>query len=314
MMNKNTESPLPKQKNISHFTIAQALVALELGSTDASILSYFNYLSNQIPVSVASFIHVLPEVPANVRFDEEVPLSISERFKLDEKILEQLKAEVEAQISPQEHQEITYSIKEGDPLEHLLWNAQELKADLLVIGQKSGHGSHGILAKNLARKTQANALIIPEKAKEALHRILIPIDFSDNSARALQTAVAINKQLSTPAQLVALHILDLPNFSTYRISRLPDQVHQMMENSHREELQKFVAKHAPEAQETIKVELVNKDMPGTAQYICDFAREQHANLLVMGAKGHSKVHLLFLGSVTEKILNLNQTIPTLIVR
>ena len=55
-------------------------------------------------------------------------------------------------------------------------------------------------------------------------------------------------------------------------------------------------------------------MPWIPHYIKEYAEENEVDFIVMGAKGHSKVELLLLGSVTEKLLSINNSIPTLIVK
>lgn len=50
-----------------------------------------------------------------------------------------------------------------------------------------------------------------------------------------------------------------------------------------------------------------------AQVISEFARAQHANLLVMGSHGHTGLRALVLGSVTQTVL-ATTSIPVLVVR
>jgi nucleotide-binding universal stress UspA family protein len=70
----------------------------------------------------------------------------------------------------------------------------------------------------------------------------------------------------------------------------------------------------PEYRDNLDIKLMMQKEPGVAQYILDAVDEANSDLVVMGAKGHSKVELLLLGSVTEKLLALNEHIPTLIVK
>ncbi len=48
--------------------------------------------------------------------------------------------------------------------------------------------------------------------------------------------------------------------------------------------------------------------------IMKYSDENKGDLLVMGARGHSKVHLLLIGSVTEKVLSLTKRTPVLVVK
>ena len=76
----------------------------------------------------------------------------------------------------------------------------------------------------------------------------------------------------------------------------------------------FIATHLSEGEDNIEQQLVEKDRPGIAHYVMDYAKEQDVDFIVMGARGHSKVELLLLGSVTESVLAGNKHIPTLVVK
>lgn len=302
------------QKTLEPFEISQALIALELGETDQSILKYFNFLSRQVPVSSAYFMHVLPyfEDQTSVFTDEKN--SISGDFKLNEKIISDLEKKVKKSVAKEKEIFVEYELKEGDPLEELLSTANSLKADLVVIGQSKKKKDHGILAKNLARKTNGNALVVPEEAKAAIHSILVPIDFSQNSIRSLQTAVRLKKRLKKPVELVCLNIYSLPNMSFYETARPLKKFKSMIEGNIRDAFEVFLSTYIPDDKNEVSIALYEKTFPGTARYIMEYAKANKNDLVVMGAKGHTKVELLLMGSVTESFLHLNNTIPTLIVK
>ncbi len=301
------------QKVLEPLEINQALVALELGETDETILNYFNFLSKNVKIRAAYFMHVLPffEDQTSVFSDD---LHISGDFKLNEKIINDLEKKVKKSIDKEKEIYIEYELKEGNPLEELLSSAEDMKADLVVIGQSDEKKDHGILAKNLARKTKGNAMIIPSKAKPEIRSILVPIDFSNNSIRSLQTAIRLKKQLEEPVELVCLNIYSLPNISYYKTDRPFKQFKEMMESNIRDAFDVFLSTYAPDEKNGISIALYEKNMPGTARYIMEYAKANKNDLVVIGAKGHTKVELLLMGSVTESFLHLNNAIPTLIVK
>jgi nucleotide-binding universal stress UspA family protein len=49
-------------------------------------------------------------------------------------------------------------------------------------------------------------------------------------------------------------------------------------------------------------------------YILHEAESRDVNLVVMGAKGHSKVELVLMGSVTEKVVRETESIPVWVVK
>ena len=127
-------------------------------------------------------------------------------------------------------------------------------------------------------------------------------------------AIGIAKQLITPAQVVCLNVYEMPNFASFNISKTREQFRVMIEEDRMEALDAFLYSYAPEDKERIQKVLLQREMPWVPHYIMEYANNKNIDFIVMGAKGHSKVELLFIGSVTEKLLMLNDSIPTLIVK
>ena len=296
------------------FTIRQAIVALELGSTDEAILDYLDFFTSQAPMGAAYFLHVVPKFDLfNKMYEREVQGLIS-NYELNEDVIARMEGKIRDRLTKKNTVHIEFDVREGDPLEELLKDAEDVGADLAIIGQKSSSDKHGILARNLARKVRCNALIIPEQAKPQLKKILVPVDFSENSVKALQTALAINRQLEEQAIVVALNVYDMPNMSVYRVQKSREQLKKMLEEDRREAFRAFLRTHAPEEADAIETVLIERIDPGIPSYITDYGRSADIDLIVMGAKGHSKVELLLLGSITEKVLTVNEQIPILVVK
>ncbi|MCB0586503.1 MAG: universal stress protein [Phaeodactylibacter sp.] len=299
---------------IQPFQVRQAMVALELGPTDNNILEYLDFFTREIPTGAMYFLHVLPKFDLlNTMMEREAQALVS-NYEINDEVISRMERKIRSRLTDDHTIHIEFDVKEGNPLEELLEDTNDVKADLVVIGQKSGASQHGILAKNLARKAQCNALVIPDKAKARIKKILVPVDFSEYSIKALRTAVALNQELFEPAEILCLNVYEIPNLSVYKIQKTKEQFQQMLEKDHMDAFQAFLNTHIPEYKENIKVELVCREGSGIAQHIMDYAGNNKADLIVMGAKGHSQVELLLMGSVTEKLLAIDETIPTLIVK
>ena len=300
--------------SIQPFEILQALVALEVGKTDQSILEYLNFFTKKIPVSATYFMHVLADNDIyDVLMEEETRQVIGE-FTLEDGMLEQMEKEVKKVFKQHIKCYVEYDVRTGKPLTELLAEAKELKADLVVIGQKTGRGVHGILGKQLARETPINALIIPEKVIPSLKRILVPIDFSENSISAFETALAINQSLKVKAEISCLFIYDSPNVSSYKLMRSRKQFSKIVEENIQSKFEELLQKYDAAVTKKVKLELTSKESKAKAKYISRFARMEGMNLIVMGAKGHSRIERLLMGSVTEKLLDYNDSIPMLVVK
>lgn len=314
MMSLSPTSMTKSSSAIQPFQVRQAMVALELGPTDEKILEYLDFFTKEIPTGAAYFLHVLPKFDLlNTMMEREAEALVS-NYEINDEVVSRMERKIRSRLTDDQTIHIEFDVKEGNPLEELLEDTNDVKADLVVIGQKSGVSQHGILAKNLARKAQCNVLIIPDKAKAQIRKILVPVDFSEHSVKALRTAIALNKELYEPAEIVCLNIYEVPNLSVYKIQKTKEQFQEMLEKDHSDAFHAFLNTHIPEQKDAVQVELICREGPGVAQYIIDYASENEADLIVMGAKGHSQVELLLMGSVTEKLLAINEAIPTLVVK
>lgn len=303
-----------KSQKIEPFQIRQGMLALELGSTDSKTLEYLDFLTNQVPTGAIYFLHVLPRFDVlNSMLGRQGEGMVS-NYEINDEVVAKMEEEIRTRMSTHEGMHVQFDVKEGAPLEQLLEDAKDVQSDLVIIGQKSGVSRHGILAKNLARRAPGNTLIVPDQSKVQLRRILVPIDFSQHSINAMRTALSLNESLEQPAEIVAVNIYEMPNLSVYKIQRTRAQFEKMLRKDHEEAFEAFLNTHFPDHKDQIRIELIMQEAPGIAQYVMDFADEQEADMIIMGAKGHSKVELLLLGSVTEKLLAINEHIPTLVVK
>lgn len=301
-------------EGIPALEVKQLLMGLEMGGADEALLQYLDFLSGIIPVNAGFFLHVVPAFDLLTPMFRKEVMPLSGVNVLKETLVNRMGGEISRLLTTGRIKNIKYKVDEGSPLEELLVEAEALTPDLVVIGQKRFANSHGILAKNLARKVTSNALVIPEQARRSLRTILVPVDFSAYSARALKAAVAINKRLEEPARILALNVYEMPNVSAYMMSKTETEFRGMVEEDRMAAFEAFIATHLPDGEDNVEQELVEKDRPGIAHYVMDYAKEKDFDFIVMGARGHSKVELLLLGSVTENVLAGNKHIPTLVVK
>lgn len=301
-------------KVIPPYSIQQAVVAVKLGDTDDELVSYLDFFTKQVPITSAQFLHVLPTFDLfNTLFRKEGRGMVS-NFELNEEAIREMQAATKAELSKQNIKKVDFDVREGNPLEQLLKEVEETNADLVIIGQASAHGAHGILARNLVRKIACDALIVPEKSRERLHKIVVPIDFSETSIKAFKTAVGISQQLAQPAEIVCLNIYEMPSVAAIYIGKTTEQLKEIIEKDRMESFRDFLESYGAKEAAHIKTVLIENKVGDIGTYIMDFAQDLSADLIVIGAKGHSSVERLLLGSVTERLLSENESIPTFVVK
>ncbi len=303
-----------KHKTVEPFKVGQAMAGMKLNKADVPLLNYLHFLSSIIQIEATYFLHVVPKLEL---FHSIIAKSPERQPMRNEVRLEKtnlLKEKILSCLEPNSNMEIEYEIREGDRLEELLTDVADIEPDLLVIGKEDKKHNSSVLAKNLIRKVKCNSLVVPEKARYSLKKILVPIDFSPYSIRALHTAIGIAKQMAESPEVICLNVYQLPNIPSYNIIKTNKQFHSMVEKERKKAFDAYLHTHAHDDEDLIQQVLLQREMPRTPHYIKEYADENEVDLIVMGAKGHSRVELLFIGSVTEKLMTLNNSIPTLIVK
>lgn len=311
-MRTTSEKSAVKDKALQAFTIKEAVVGLALDRADEPLLKYLNFLKGPVPIENLSFLHVIP----NTR--KRLPLTIAPGVEVnredEEEAIRALSERVRQIMPERAAANAQYIIDDGSPLEKLLALAKERKANLLAVGKKADTMAHGILSKNLIRQTKANVLVVPENAAMALKNILVPIDFSDNSVRALKAALSIKEQAGQEVKVYAINIYQRPNLMAYKLNMTPERFERNIQENHEKGFEKFMNEELPGYLDKVEPILVWNDMPDVAHHIMDNAKKVGANLIVIGCKGHSKLELMLLGSTTETLLNIDNSIPALVVK
>jgi len=301
---------------ISDYIINQILVGFEIGQTDDALLSYLNFLTGRIPSLSAYFLHVFREDGLLRTFYELETEMVVGPYKVDEAMVKDMQNKINSYMISNPKLEKEYHTAEGNVLSAVLEKAENIKADLLVIGQNTDAIHHTILAGNLIRKTTCDTLIIPDQAKPRLQKILVPIDFSDNSIKALRRAVSIVQQLPTPVTITCLHLFNMPNLSIYETEQTMNQIRIAIEDDRHKAFHFFLQNFIPEERSRafIETEIIEQGVGDIGNHIVSFAKNNDYDLTIMGAKGHSKVHRLIMGSVTESVLLANKNQPVLVVK
>jgi len=140
-------------------------------------------------------------------------------------------------------------------------------------------------------------------------KILVPIDFSDHSIRAIHYAAELSKTYNAPVTL--LHAYQTLNYALPEgyVFYSPEQLAELTQAIDKQVQQsKAVAEHAG------AVSVDTKTVMGAAfSEILRVAEEEHFDLIVMGTHGRTGLGHTFLGSVAERVVR-QAPCPVLTVR
>jgi nucleotide-binding universal stress UspA family protein len=143
--------------------------------------------------------------------------------------------------------------------------------------------------------------------------ILIPTDGSKLSQKAVVQGVELAK--SVGAKVTAFFAAPPATPIVYRNNlpvgyAKPDEHEQMIERTAAKHLQ-FVERAAKKARVAYEAVHVTSDYPEDA--ILKIARKKKCDLIVMATHGQGGLRGVFIGSVTQKVLNQSE-IPVMVVR
>jgi len=182
-------------------------------------------------------------------------------------------------------------------VEAVMEEAEREDYDLIVLGrsgQKEKEKHLGSVAEKVSRQSEIPVLIAGERRKIA--KLLVPVDGSKSSGKALKYAAALTKEFD--ADLTLLHVQESHLFGL------------------RPELTRAIGKGVlADAADELKGMKFEKRLESgdPANKITEIAEKEDYDIIVMGSKGHSALGRFFLGSVINHVLHYTHH-PVLVVK
>jgi nucleotide-binding universal stress UspA family protein len=195
----------------------------------------------------------------------------------------------------------TRTVRFGQPEKEIVARVDELPTDLTVIGEHGGHFLTSLFLGNtadkLARTIKTPLLVVKKEAAIDYRRVLVPVDFSENSKSAARMALKI----APGAKIEFLHVFDVILEEQMRSADIDDNLlhdyHIEAEENARRDLNRFV-EDIPGGRSISRK--VTFGYPG--HVICDRADSTKPDLIVLGKHGKSGFEELLLGSVSRHVL------------
>ena len=135
------------------------------------------------------------------------------------------------------------------------------------------------------------------------NKILVPVDGSEHSDKALRYATMMAETFNS--KIILVHVFSLPTAVEPAIGAIPITPDVI------EAMQKSAEQILKEAEDKVEEARKNKDKPipvetflehdGIVDQIISIAEKEKVDLIVMGARGLSKLKKIFLGSISEGV-------------
>lgn len=203
--------------------------------------------------------------------------------------------------------EITLCI--GNPLHEILEHAKKFEASLLVAGIAGAGGNAsgaGSTSLKIARKSPVNVLLVRQSHPQPFAKVVACLDLSDITPKVVQAARDI--AIQEGAAVDWLHVWNDPGFMMPLIGPFGESGIGMAtdEMPLHADLAARIASQLHEAVAEASAGLVSrevlKESARAGHGIEEHVTDASADLLVLGAHGHSALHYVLLGSTPERLL------------
>ncbi len=274
--------------------INKVLVGLELDSFDEKLLEGSKEIVNTLIPKEISFVNVYEPIEVSAPVLKKFPNILSLKEIVQHQCVSQLIKEADY-LNLEDTKRRFYAV-EGTPLTKILNLINQNKIDLLIMGKKFDVEEHQISQQKMIRKANCDVLLVLEEKKQSLSNIFVPIDFSENSKKALLRAIKIAKRAKS--KITAHHTFEVP-IGYSKTGKSFEEFSTIMEINAQKEMEAFLSD--VENNEVISRSFSltpNGDIVGD---IIANANALKADLIMIGAKGRTDLSSIFLGSVAEGV-------------
>ncbi|PRY89874.1 universal stress protein [Mongoliibacter ruber] len=283
----------------------KAMVGLDLSKMDDILVKKTALLSKILGIEKLYFIHVAKDLSLPEEITKNFPDLVA---PADESIKADVRGTINENTFPDDV-EIEVVVEEGKPMDTVLRWAKIKDVDLIIMGRKESLEGSGSLAKNMAHRAPCPVLFLTEKSSPKIpEKILIPLDFSDYSRMSLEFAQNLAEK--TNAKLLGLHVYSVPT-GYYKTGKSYEEFAEIMEGHAKDDFRKFLEKHNLTPIDCL---FKCKDDGNEGRFIIRVSLEEKADMILMGSRGRTASAAALLGSVAEKLVNINNSVPMLVFK
>ncbi|MBS9524664.1 universal stress protein [Litoribacter alkaliphilus] len=291
------------------YQIKKLIVCLDQSPLDETLVKFASFVASINRTEKVYFINVIRNL--------NIPKEVLKEFPnlIDNMVAErksQMKNVVDEHFDHDLPADIALVVKEGQLSKKILKLAHEKSADMIIVGRKVQLPGTSVVTQRLARRASCSLLIVPEGRVPKVDRILVPSDFSDYSKDAMEEAVLIAEKNGGDVEVFCQNVFTVP--SGYHFTgKSYQEFTQIMQNHAEVNYKKFIRKIDTKG---IKITpLYTKDEDeDPVEDILQMALDLKVDGIIIGAKGRTAATALFIGSLAERLIQLNDKLPLMVTR
>lgn len=286
------------------------LVALDLTEMDEILIRYVSELSQQLGIEKIYFMHVVKSLELSEEIRKKYPELLA---PVDETCKKQIQTELDEYFPKDADVAYEIDVVEGNASEIILKWAKVKTVDLVVLGKKSDLKGSGVRAQKIAKLVHCPVVFVPEVLPRQLEKIVVPIDFSNDSKLALSVAKTVAEK-HDGAEIICLNVYSVPTGYHYSGKSYEEFAGIMKENA-KKDYQSFIEKIKEfDTQDIRGAYVLNEGSKDIDEEIYHFALNERADAILIGSRGKTSAAHLLLGSTAEKLLHFNYQIPLFVVK
>lgn len=290
--------------------LKKILVCLDLSDLDETLIKFASFIVDTGDVQKVIFVNIIRNFNIPEEVNKEFP-RLLETAIVERK--EKLKAVVDAYFTSKKEEVIfTYMVKQGIAAKKILKISKEKEVDLIIAGRKNKLVGTGVVTQRLARRASRNLLIIPEGSEPKLNKFLVPNDFSDYSKIAMEEAVSIASNMEEEVKIICQNVFTVPVGYSYT-GKSYEEFASIMEHHAKIDFKKFIKEIDVKGLRIDEEYTLDRD-DDPVNDIYHMALEKQVDAIIVGAKGRTATTAIFLGSMAERLIQLNAKVPMLVVR
>jgi nucleotide-binding universal stress UspA family protein len=281
-------------------TLTHILCPTDFSEISTKAEAYATALASRYDAAL-HLLHVDPPTPIAAPYGE-IPVDI--------RLFEEQRAQAQTELAAARERAraagvaADTSVRGGHPAREILTVADELHADLIVLGTHGRGGFEhlllGSVAEKVMRKAPCPVMVVPPSTGAGsdvrFSRILCPIDGSSSSADAVSYAVSLARE--TDGHLILLAVVE-PVPVGGEFGALDADEYRHIGEAHAQKLVQDAL--AADVREWCQVEHVVAEGKAS-EGILATAKDRHADVIVMGVRGRGAIDLMAFGSTTNDVI------------
>ncbi|GMQ27743.1 universal stress protein [Algoriphagus confluentis] len=291
------------------YLIKKMIVCLDQTPLDQTLIEHAAFIAKVNQTKKIYFTNVIKNLSIPKEILEEFPNLVENMVNERKEAMEKM---VEEHFPKLRGISISYVVKEGNLSKKILKLAEEKSVDMILIGRKVELPGTGVASQRLARRASCSLLIVPEGSKPKINRLLVPSDFSEYSKDALEEAIMIVEKHGGNAEIICQNVFSVPT-GYHFTGKSYEEFTEIMRMHAEINYKKFIRKIDTKGLKIIPI-YTKDDDDDPVQEIVNMALEQNVDGIIIGAKGRTAATALFIGSMAERLIQYNDSLPLLVTR